>query len=107
MTNDGRNKDDPTLVLAASKDDIISLWEDEAIRGVLKKRGVRLEDSPGFFLDDTARIATVDYEPIEGMSYSRISYYSSPSCPLIEDIVRARLRTFGVEEHRFTQENGA
>ncbi|KAJ8597202.1 G-protein alpha subunit [Rhizopogon salebrosus TDB-379] len=89
MTSDGRNKDDPTLVLAASKDDIISLWEDEAIRAVLKRRGVRLEDSPGFFLDDTARIATVDYEPTE------------------EDIVRARLRTFGVEEHRFTQENGS
>jgi len=89
MTSDGRNKDDPTLVLAASKDDIISLWEDEAIRAVLRRRGVRLEDSPGFFLNDTARIATVDYEPTE------------------EDIVRARLRTFGVEEHRFTQENGS
>ncbi|KAG1792338.1 G-protein alpha subunit [Suillus plorans] len=89
MTNDGRSKDDPTLVLAASKNDIISLWEDESVREVLKRRGVRLEDSPGFFLTDTARIATVDYEPTE------------------EDIVRARLRTFGVEEHRFLQDNGS
>lgn len=67
MTNDGRSKDDPTLVLAASKNDIISLWEDESVREVLKRRGVRLEDSPGFFLTDTARIATVDYEPTEGL----------------------------------------
>lgn len=69
MTSDARSKDDPTLVLAASKDDIISLWQDEAIRGVLKGRGIRLEDSPGFFLDDTARIAAIDYEPTEGMVY--------------------------------------
>ncbi|OAX37975.1 G-alpha-domain-containing protein [Rhizopogon vinicolor AM-OR11-026] len=89
MTSDGRSKDDPTLVLAASKDDIISLWEDEAIQGVLRRRGVCLEDTPGFFLNDTARIATINYEPTE------------------EDIVRARLRTFGVEEHRFVQENGS
>jgi guanine nucleotide-binding protein subunit alpha len=66
MTSDGRSKDDPTVVLAASKDDIISLWEDEAIQGVLKKRGVHLEDSPEFFLNDTDRIASVDYEPTGG-----------------------------------------
>ncbi|KAG1771924.1 guanine nucleotide binding protein, alpha subunit, partial [Suillus placidus] len=89
MMSDGRSKDDPTLVLAASKNDIISLWEDEIVREVLKRRGVRLEDSPGFSLTDTARIATIDYEPTEA------------------DIVRARLRTFGVEEHRFLQDNGS
>jgi guanine nucleotide-binding protein subunit alpha len=66
MTSDGRSKDDPTLVLAASKGDIICLWEDEAIHGVLKKRGVHLEDSPEFFLNDTDRIASVDYEPTGG-----------------------------------------
>ncbi|KAH7907599.1 guanine nucleotide binding protein, alpha subunit [Hygrophoropsis aurantiaca] len=91
-TSETRSKDDPTLVLAASRDDIISLWEDSAIRDVLKKRGVRLEDTAGLqvfsFLNDTARIATVDYIPTEA------------------DIVRARLRTFGVEEHRFLMENG-
>ncbi|KAH7925987.1 G-alpha-domain-containing protein [Leucogyrophana mollusca] len=86
--SEARNKDDPTLVLAASRDDIMSLWEDAAIKDVLKKRGVRLEDTAGFFLNDTARIATVDYVPTEA------------------DIVRARLRTFGVEEHRFMMENG-
>jgi len=52
VTSDKWGKDDPTLVLAAFKDDIISLWEDEAIQGVLRRRGVCLEDTPGFFLND-------------------------------------------------------
>ncbi|OJA15506.1 hypothetical protein AZE42_08250 [Rhizopogon vesiculosus] len=76
-------------MLAAFKDDIISLWEDESIRGVLRRHRVRLEDSPGFFLDDTARIAAVDYEPTE------------------EDIVRARSRTSCIEEHRLVQNGGS
>lgn len=41
------NRDDPTAVLAACKDDIISLWQDPAVRDVLWKHSVRLEDSPG------------------------------------------------------------
>ena len=40
-------KDDPTMVLAACRDDIVKLWEDQIVRGVLKKRGVRLQDMPG------------------------------------------------------------
>lgn len=46
-TNEGRNRDDPTAVLAACKDDIINLWEDPIVRSVLNKHNVRLEDSPG------------------------------------------------------------
>jgi len=88
-TVDARNKDDPTLVLAASCADIVSLWQDAAVKQVLDQRGIRMEDQPGFFLDDVARVATADYEPTE------------------DDIVRARLRTFGVEEHRFVTDNGA
>ncbi|KAH9916664.1 G-protein alpha subunit [Fomitopsis serialis] len=87
-TAEGR-RDDPTAVLAACRDDIIALWEDPVVRAVLKRRGVRLQDMPGFFLNDAARIATMGYDPTD------------------EDIVRARLRTLGVEEHRFTMESGA
>ncbi|OBZ73276.1 Guanine nucleotide-binding protein alpha-4 subunit [Grifola frondosa] len=88
-TSDGRHSDDPTTVLAACKDDIVALWEDPVVRAVLKKHNVRLQDMPGFFLNDAARIATWAYEPSD------------------DDIVRARLRTLGVEEHRFTMESGA
>ncbi|KZT65499.1 G-protein alpha subunit [Daedalea quercina L-15889] len=87
-TAEGR-RDDPTAVLAACRDDIVALWEDPVVRAVLKRRGIRLQDMPGFFLNDAARIATMNYEPTD------------------EDIVRARLRTLGVEEHRFTMESGA
>jgi len=55
----------------------------------LRKHNVRLEDSSGFFLNDAARVADLNYEPNDA------------------DIVRARVRTFGVEEHKFVMENGA
>ncbi|PCH39013.1 G-protein alpha subunit [Wolfiporia cocos MD-104 SS10] len=84
-----RAKNDPTAVLDACRDDIVALWEDQVVRSVLKKHNVRLQDMPGFFLNDAARIATLNYEPTD------------------DDIVRARLRTLGVEEHRFTMESGA
>lgn len=38
---------DPTAVLAASKDDILILWQDPSVQVVLKKRNVRIEDMPG------------------------------------------------------------
>lgn len=79
MTSE-RKEDDPAMVLATFKHDIISLWEDEAIQGVLKRRGIRLEDLPGFFLADTARIASVDYVPTEGMLRPWLFYCSSYSC---------------------------
>jgi guanine nucleotide-binding protein subunit alpha len=87
--NEGRNRDDPTAVLAACKDDIINLWGDPVVRDILNKHNVRLEDSPGFFLNDAPRVADLNYEPNDA------------------DIVRARVRTFGVEEHKFVMENGA
>lgn len=46
-TADERNKDDPTTVLAACRDDIVTLWEDSIVRAVLKKHNVRLQDMPG------------------------------------------------------------
>ena len=38
---------DPTYVLAGSRDDIMTLWEDPAVKTILKKHNVRLEESPG------------------------------------------------------------
>ncbi|KAI0703479.1 G-protein alpha subunit [Cytidiella melzeri] len=87
--NDAGTTDELTTMLDSFRDDIISLWEDQAVRAVLKRRGVRMQDMPGFFLNDAARVATLTYAPTD------------------DDIVRARLRTLGVEEHRFTMESGA
>lgn len=40
-------KDDPTTMLNACREDILALWDDPVVQGVLKKRGVRLQDMPG------------------------------------------------------------
>ncbi|KAI0643558.1 guanine nucleotide binding protein, alpha subunit [Trametes meyenii] len=84
-----RDKDNPSAVLAACRDDIVALWEDAVVQAVLKKHNVRLQDMPGFFLNDAGRVAAINYEPSD------------------DDIVRARVRTLGVEEHHFTMESGA
>ncbi|KAG7439693.1 G-alpha-domain-containing protein [Guyanagaster necrorhizus] len=81
-------KNDPTQVLEASVDDILSLWNDPAVQDVLHSSGIRLQDSSGFFLDDVSRVTRRDYMPTES------------------DIVRARVRTIGVEEHHFVTESG-
>ncbi|KAG5635222.1 hypothetical protein H0H81_012000 [Sphagnurus paluster] len=79
---------DPSSVLVASKEDILILWNDPNVRATLKRQGLTLEETPGFFLNDIARIADVNYQPTDS------------------DIMRARLRTLGVEEHHFVIEKG-
>ncbi|PFH47232.1 hypothetical protein AMATHDRAFT_198341 [Amanita thiersii Skay4041] len=80
---------DPTAVLAASKETIVSLWQDEAVRDALRRREVDMKAMSGFFLDDVERVAQINYEPTN------------------EDTVRARIRTVGAEEHCFKIEKGA
>jgi guanine nucleotide-binding protein alpha-1 subunit len=46
-TSENKNPDDPTMILAACKDDIVSLWEDPIVRSLLEKHHVRLEHEPG------------------------------------------------------------
>ncbi|KAJ7069115.1 G-protein alpha subunit [Mycena amicta] len=77
-----------TQVLSACRDEIVALWEDPVVRDLLAAHGLQLQDESGFFLDDTARIAAVDYVPTD------------------RDIMRARIRTLGVDEHRFVTESG-
>jgi hypothetical protein len=81
---------DPTGVLAASKDDIVVLWEDPSVQAVLRKRNVKMEDMSGLlvaphlaalnilmriisFLNDIDRIASTEYEPTNGTSYILVS----------------------------------
>jgi guanine nucleotide-binding protein alpha-1 subunit len=80
--------DDPTAALAACCGDILALWDDSDLRACLQARGVRPELGSGFFLDDVERIATPKYEPSA------------------DDVLRARIRTVGLEEHHFAVETG-
>lgn len=77
-------------VIASCAEDVAALWSDAGVQAVLSRRKAkaRLEEGPGFFLNDVARIAARGYEPSD------------------EDVVRARLRTMGVQEYRFRFERG-
>ncbi|KZT08404.1 G-alpha-domain-containing protein [Laetiporus sulphureus 93-53] len=78
--------DDARRILEACRDDIVSMCEDAVVRRILHEQGVVLLNEPGFFFDQAERIASMTYEPTP------------------EDILRARLRTVGVEEHRLVME---
>ncbi|KAI0743434.1 G-alpha-domain-containing protein [Daedaleopsis nitida] len=96
-----------TDVIASCAEDIYALWTDSVVRAVLDRRGMRPEEGPGLcvypphlprasihtrppsFLNDVQRIAARDYQPSD------------------HDVVRARLRTMGVQEHRFMFEKGS
>jgi hypothetical protein len=98
--------DNITEVIARCKEDMKTLWEDEMVQEMLSRHKLYLADSAGLcvlvhlsgstvllpvrsFLDDLDRIATRDYEPSD------------------EDVVRARLRTIGVQEYRLRFEERA
>ncbi|TFK36569.1 guanine nucleotide binding protein, alpha subunit [Crucibulum laeve] len=74
--------------IASCRDDIKELWEDPIVQEVLNRRKVRLEDSPGYFIGDAERIAVKTYQPTD------------------DDVIRARLRTLGVQEYRFIFDHG-
>ncbi|KAH6914231.1 guanine nucleotide-binding protein alpha-4 subunit [Coprinopsis sp. MPI-PUGE-AT-0042] len=78
---------DPGPILHACAEDMITLWNDPTIKTMLRAYGVRLEDKPGFFLDSLERITDLKYFPSD------------------DDILRARLKTLGVSEHRFHLKN--
>ncbi|KAJ7573988.1 guanine nucleotide binding protein, alpha subunit [Mycena floridula] len=84
-----RSRDDETAeVIASCRDDMKALWDDPTVREMLGKRKSRIEDSASFFLPDAERIAVRNYVPSD------------------DDIIRARLRTLGVQEHSFIFEHG-
>ncbi|KAJ3733784.1 guanine nucleotide binding protein, alpha subunit [Lentinula guzmanii] len=79
---------DPGVILNNCAEDMIKLWHDSTIRELLNVSGIRLEDTPGFFLDDLERITALRYVPSD------------------DDILKARLKTMGVSEHRFVLKTG-
>ncbi|KAG8861009.1 hypothetical protein FRB91_011638 [Serendipita sp. 411] len=85
---DIRFDDGPASIMEACAEDMIAMWSNDASKQILRQRRIRLEESSGFFLDDIARIAKADYMPTD------------------DDILRARLRTVGVQEHKISLESG-
>ncbi|KAG6844212.1 hypothetical protein H0H87_008881, partial [Tephrocybe sp. NHM501043] len=87
-TEPGAGLDTLSDIISGCKNDMIALWNDKAVRIALKRRKLRLPDSAGFFLNDLERIASRDYVVSDN------------------DIVRARLRTVGIQEHRLRFKQG-
>ncbi|KZT00652.1 G-alpha-domain-containing protein [Laetiporus sulphureus 93-53] len=69
-------------------EDLIALWHDPTVRTILRLRKIRLEEGPGFFLDELDRITSMKYTPSD------------------DDVLKARLKTVGVSEYRFEMEAG-
>ncbi|KAA1477742.1 G-alpha-domain-containing protein [Dentipellis sp. KUC8613] len=86
---EGKNAclDDATGIIASCAEDMKALWEDQTVRALLEDKGVTLWQNAGFFLDDVERIAVQGYVPTDS------------------DVVRARLRTIGIQEHSITFED--
>jgi len=72
-----------TEVVVGCAEDMKALWEDAAVQGMLRRKKIRMEEEPGFFLNDIERVAARNYEPSD------------------DDVIRARLRTLGVQEYSF------
>lgn len=85
----GVTRDEAQQVLHACCGDIISLWNDHFVRQLLTTRKIRLEEAPGFFLNDLQRVTALNYIPSD------------------DDVLRARLKTVGVSEYRCEMEASA
>ncbi|KAJ7289698.1 G-protein alpha subunit-domain-containing protein [Mycena rebaudengoi] len=88
LAGDAADPSQVAQVLAACKNDIIALWEDDVVQRVLASRDVHLQEERWFFLDNTARIAALDYVPSD------------------RDIIRMRIEMPGIEEHLLVVESG-
>ncbi|KAI0310022.1 guanine nucleotide binding protein, alpha subunit [Amylostereum chailletii] len=83
---DWNDPDDPGRIIHACGEDMIHLWEDPVVRQLLDVNQVRLQDMSGFFLDSLDRVTSQRYVPSD------------------DDILRARIKTLGISEYRFTLE---
>ncbi|RDX54681.1 G-protein alpha subunit [Lentinus brumalis] len=88
-TNYPEELENARQILDACRADIVSLWASSSVQLGLSEEGVALQEQSGFFLDQAERIADIEYEPT------------------FDDILKARLQTIGVEEHRLVMETAA
>ncbi|KAJ7735552.1 guanine nucleotide binding protein, alpha subunit [Mycena maculata] len=79
---DWDDPNDPGAVLHARREEMQRLWGHPMVRTILASQGIRLHESAGFFLDDLDTICAPRYVPTD------------------DHVLRARLKTLGVSEHR-------
>ncbi|KIY50981.1 G-alpha-domain-containing protein [Fistulina hepatica ATCC 64428] len=76
------------VMLETFRDDLIKLWNDPIVKLMLQLRKIRVEDVAGFYLDQLGRV-------------TKASLFIA-----VNDILRARIKTVGVSEHRFRLKTG-
>ncbi|KAI0674554.1 G-alpha-domain-containing protein [Trametes maxima] len=81
--------DESQTVLHHCCSDMVALWHDPVVRQILRRRKIRLEESPGFYLNDLERVTSLSYFPSD------------------DDVLKARLKTVGVSEYSFHMEAGS
>ncbi|KAF7337758.1 hypothetical protein MSAN_02249600 [Mycena sanguinolenta] len=79
---DWDDPEDPGVLLHGSNDDMKRLWAHPTVQAILDKQSIRLQESAGFFLDSLDEVTSLRYIPTD------------------DHILRARLKTLGVSEHR-------
>jgi len=81
--------DDTQYVLGSCRPDMIALWQNPTVRAILQRRKIRLEELPGFYLNELDRMTSLKYVPTD------------------DDVLKARLKTVGVCEYKFRLEASA
>ncbi|TFK20389.1 G-alpha-domain-containing protein [Coprinopsis marcescibilis] len=81
---DWNDPKDPGRVIHECAEDMIKFWNDPIIQRLLNQQNMRMQEVSGFFLDQLDRVTAPRYIPTD------------------DDVLRARLKTLGVTEHRFT-----
>ncbi|KAG5338830.1 hypothetical protein C0989_006031 [Termitomyces sp. Mn162] len=95
-------QDEPQKVLHQCRRDMVLLWNDDVVREILVRKKVRLEELPGFFLNDLERVTSLRYMPTDGAPSSSRSLLTPNPPP--DDVLKARLKTVGVSEYKFEME---
>lgn len=85
---DWADPDDPGVILHACAEDMKRLWMDPIIKRLMEVEKMRPEEMAGFYLDDLDRVTSPRYVPTD------------------DDVLRARIKTLGVSEHRFVVRSG-
>ncbi|ESK86540.1 guanine nucleotide-binding protein alpha-4 subunit [Moniliophthora roreri MCA 2997] len=85
---DWDDPNDPGRVLHECAGDMKRLWNHPSVQELLDKQNLRLEEMAGFFLDELDEVTSERYIPTNA------------------HILKARIKTLGVSEHRITMNTG-
>ncbi|KAF7289981.1 hypothetical protein MIND_01373400 [Mycena indigotica] len=81
-------RDATGVLLHTHANDLKTLWGSSKVQSLLIQQNIRLQEAAGFFLDCLDEVTSLDYIPSD------------------DHILRARLKTLGVSEHRIKMTSG-